>query len=404
MDALDIMTNIHQIIPYYQAVLSADEQRVIGYEVLGRINNEQGIISLGPFFQDETVPEEFRIEVDDAILTKALTQFVNSKEDVLIFINRDANLLMIDHGQSFLELLLSFKAKGINLENIVLEVTEHNFKGDIEQLNHLLTYYRTYGIKIAVDNIGKDSSNLDRIGLISPDILKIDLQALRKTTTTQSYHDVVYSIALLARKLGATLLYEDIETSFQLQYAWRNGGRYYQGFYLHEPSKDFVERDFLKMRLKQEFQQFIRHEKKKLNAIQNIAEQFQQDIQSLVTKFKKIENYNDFIIYLSKELTDKTFRIYICDEDGFQQSENIFKCNSTWELQTNYYMKNWSWRPYFLENIMKMRHNRLGILSDLYSDIETGEIIRTFSYPISQEHYLFIDLPYAYLYDHDAIL
>ncbi len=64
---------------------------------------------------------------------------------------------MLDHGESFLELLKEYEEQGIELNRIVLEITEHNFEGDIEQLYHMLAYYRTYGIKIAVDNIGKES-------------------------------------------------------------------------------------------------------------------------------------------------------------------------------------------------------------------------------------------------------
>jgi EAL-domain associated signalling protein domain len=80
----------------------------------------------------------------------------------------------------------------------------------------------------------------------------------------------------------------------------------------------------------------------------------------------------------------------------------MFKRNDRWELQPQYYMKNWSWRPYFLENIIRMRSRKRGILSDLYADIETGETIRTYSYPIDDQHYLFIDLSYSYLFEHDA--
>ncbi|QOR68372.1 EAL domain-containing protein [Cytobacillus suaedae] len=403
MDPLDIMANIDQVVPYYQAIFSADEQCVIGYEVFGRINTEQGIKSLGPFFHDETIPEEFRIEVDNEILRKALGVFSEFHQTSLIFINRNANLLMLDHGEAFLEMLLSYQQKGLELKNVVVEITEHNFQGDIEHLNHLLTYYRTYGIKIAVDNIGKESSNLERIGILSPDILKIDLQVLRQTEISQSFHDVVYSISLLARKLGANLLYEDIESSFQLQYAWKNGGRYYQGYYLQKPAGEFVERDILKERLKQEFHQFIRYEKKKLEALYVISEQFHVQLQSALLKFKRNDPYNDLLTNLGKILHDKSFRMYICDEDGFQQSANLLKKDNNWLVQEHYYMKNWSWRPYFLETIFRMRTKRIGILSDLYSDIETGETIRTFSYPLDDQLYLFIDVPYDYLYDHDAL-
>jgi len=404
LDALDIMTNIHHTAPFYQAIFSADEHRVIGYEVLGRIISNEQYISLGSFFQDDSVPEEYRIEVDDFILEKALKYILTLNDETLFFINRDANLLMLDQGQSLLGILLKYRDKGLALERIVIELAEHNFSGDIEQLNHLTTYYRTYGLKIAVDNIGKESSNFDRIGILSPDILKIDLQALRKTTTTQSYHDVLYSISLLARKIGATLLYEDIETLFQLQYAWKNGGRYYQGYFLHQPSKEIVNSDIMKDRLKAEIQKFIHHEKKKLLSVYNLSEHFHQLITQFVQKQKRVDDYNYLLTNLSNELDKQSFRIYICDEDGFQQSANISKKDNKWVLQTEYLFKNWSWRPYFLENIVRMRYSKKGILSDLYSDIESGEVIRTFSYPLNDGCYLFIDIPYSFLYEHDGLL
>jgi hypothetical protein len=40
----------------------------------------------------------------------------------------------------------------------------------------------------------------------------------------------------------------------------------------------------------------------------------------------------------------------------------------------------------------------------LYSDIETGETIRTFSFPMNGEDYLFIDISYQYLFQHDQLL
>ena len=54
-----------------------------------------------------------------------------------------------------------------------------------------------------------------------------------------------------------------------------------------------------------------------------------------------------------------------------------------------YYMKNWSWRPYFLENIMKMRFENKARLSDLYADIETGEMVRTFSSRLMMKTFIY---------------
>ena len=51
-----------------------------------------------------------------------------------------------------------------------------------------------------------------------------------------------------------------------------------------------------------------------------------------------------------------------------------------------------------------MRNEKRGILSDLYTDIETVETIRTFSYPINNKEYVFLDLSYSYLYENDGLL
>ncbi|WP_141431350.1 EAL domain-containing protein [Bacillus sp. 03113] len=404
MDALDIITDLENVIPFFQPIFSADEHRVIGYEILGRYRSKEGIESLGPFFLDESIPDEYRIDVDNTVLIKALDQALTLDKDILLFINRDADLLMVDDGEEFLQLLLQYQEKGINLDRIVLEITERNYKGQPDHLDHLLAYYRTYGIKLAIDKMGNDSSHLDRIGQLEPNILKIDLLALRSTTTAPSYQDILFSLSVLARKIGATLLFENIEMVFQLQFAWKNGGRYYQGFYLQKPSDCFVDKDILKEKLKNECHEFISYEKKKLEALFRITETFNTKLQEFLMKHRKYNAYEDLLKTLGNEMDGIAFRMYVCDEDGFQRSANLFKADNQWVLQQDYVQKNWSWRPYFLENIIKMRNEKKGILSDLYSDIETGESVRTFSYPLSNDHYLFIDLTYSFLYEHEELL
>ncbi|CAM5722207.1 EAL domain-containing protein [Bacillus circulans] len=397
MDALDILTDLENVIPYFQAIFSADEHRVIGYEVLGRYNGQDGAESLGDFFADEGIPDEYKLEVDQVILTKALDKALSLDEDVLLFINRDAEMLMKDDGEAFLDTLLEYEGKGIKLNRIVLELSERNYQGQFDHLDHLLIYYRTYGIKIAIDKMGSDSSYLDRLSDLGPDILKIDLLALRSTSTSHTYQDVLYSLSMLARKIGATLLFENIEMVYQLQFAWKNGGRFYQGYYLHYPEENFVERNSRKETLRNMFHEFILSEKKKLATIYDLTEEFQGQLQALLVKYKKYSSYEELLKLLSAELTEAAFRMYVCDEDGFQKSANIIKYENDWLIQPEYAHKNWSWRPYFLENIMKMRNEKKGILSDLYSDIETGETVRTYSYPLNSKEYLFIDLSYNYL-------
>jgi EAL domain-containing protein (putative c-di-GMP-specific phosphodiesterase class I) len=403
MDPLEILTNKENVFPVFQPIFSADEQIVIGYEILGRYRDEDGTHSLGPFFHDESIPDEYRMEIEDDLQMQALERIFDHNSKLLMFINRHPDLLMKDRGQSLLEQLLLLQEHGLSLDRIVIEITEHQFRGDIEQLNHVFTYLRTYGIQLAVDNVGRGSSNLDRLRLLKPDILKVDLQILKQTTSPNEYEDIFQSLSMLARKIGATLLYESIESPFQLQYAWKHSGRFYQGYFLARPEENFVAPTVCKQMLTEQFVRFIGHEKKKLLNQYQLTETLNRKLEEHHLKNKELDD-DELAFLVAKTLNDISFRVYICDENGLQTSANMVKVANEWKKQLEYKGKNWSWRPYFLENIIRMDYVKKGILSDLYSDIETGEMIRTFSFPIREQYYLFIDLPYAFIYSQDGLL
>jgi EAL domain-containing protein (putative c-di-GMP-specific phosphodiesterase class I) len=405
VDALEIMANLDKVVPYYQPIFSADDHEVIGYEVLGYMEIDGEAVSIGHFFLDESVPEDFRMEVDAIVLERAIQDYIQTDQSFYLFVNRNANILEYDEKELFLEQLLRYKEQGLKLTNIVIQITEHHFSGDIKSLRHLLIYYRTYGMKLAIDHIGKGNSNIRRVGMLAPDILKVDLAALDQEQNTPAYQDTLSSLSLLVRQMGATILYEGIDQFYHLQYAWKNGGRYYQGKYLQQASSVFMDKYGLKDRLRQECHSFIMHEKKKLQAIQSYSDVLNERLNTFMLRLKKIDDYDKFIQLLASELSDVSFRIYVCDEDGFQKSANIEKeSGGEWCLYPEYTSKNWSWRPYFLENIMKMRVNKKGRLSDLYTDIKSGETIRTFSYPTEDNHYIFMDIPYDYLYKNEGLL
>ena len=50
-----------------------------------------------------------------------------------------------------------------------------------------------------------------------------------------------------------------------------------------------------------------------------------------------------------------------------------------------------------------MRQEHTAELSSAYSDIETGELTRTFSMALPNNEYLFIDISYNYLYENNIV-
>lgn len=401
MDADKILADLKQVVPFYQPIFSADTHQVIGYEILGSIEKSE-YKSIAPLILDETIPEEYRIQVDNYILNEALKEIKPLGEDFKIFINRDPNLLMYDHGEEFMETLKRHLPLE-ELPRVILELSDTIHKMDnVEPLQHVLAYYKTYGIKIAFDHLG-EHTQLDKIAQLSPNILKVNVEELRMSSG-DSYQVILFSLGMLARRIGASILFENIETGFQFRFAWKNGGRYYQGDYLAKPARGFIDKSLLREKFQKECENFISYETKKLNIVYQKTKVFNEQLHEFQKLQNRYESHEEMLKALADKLENICFRLYVCDEQGYQTSPNILYQNGEWITQSRYLNRNWSWRPYFLENILKMRNEKKGILSDLYTDIETGETIRTFSYPINNKEYVFLDLSYSYLYENDGLL
>jgi EAL domain-containing protein (putative c-di-GMP-specific phosphodiesterase class I) len=402
MDPLDVVSNLDKVIPYFQPIYGADTQNCTGIEVVGRMKQET-LHSLEFFFANDLVPDDYLLEVDNHILIQSLEEVVRSNFKGSIFINRHPSALLADDPENLLSILQSYEDKGIKLKNIVIILQHQLFYGFEKELKNLITYYQTYGIKFAINSVNDKLINLEKLRYLSPDIIKIDFKMVQQIHTS-SFQDLLHSVIHVARKIGASMYYDGIIDSLQLRSAWKNGGRFYQGAYLCVPQPEINQINHECEPLKNDIVKFIRGEKTKLIALRDMTNLIQQRVETVINKFND-KDLNVFLQKISIELNSFCFRMYICDEDGFQQTANLFKLyGEQWELQSQYKGRNWSWRPYFLETILRMQANDRGILSDVYRDIETGEKIRTFSYPMENGSYLYIDLSYDFLFKHNELL
>jgi len=397
MDAIEVLTNINSLTPFYQPIFSADEHVVVAYEISGKLMNNGDWVALNTFPYDEDIPEEYRVEVQHKILHTALAQLKTEPKTFDIFLPCNANLLVLDYGESFFDIIKQYIPED-ELSRIVIVISEHNFKGDFNQLNNILRYYKTYGVKIAINQVGSES-HLDYIKKLSPNILKVNIEQL-SYESWGAQNDLFTSLGALARKIGANMLFEGIDTVHQLQFAWKNSGRYYQGKFLADAA-NLIPRDKLKNSFKDKCRQFIATEKRLLEETYNTLKRLEGELEQEVQQAAPTSKAPQLLLELARRLDYCTFRIYICDEEGFQTSPNIMRVNGEWNVQTEAVNKNWSWRPYFLKNIIKMKNDQKGIFSDVYSDIDTGEMTRTFSIPLEDNEYLFIDITYDYLFKYN---
>lgn len=401
MDVLAIIDKIENIEVLFEPIYSADEHMIVAYEALGQLATDEETINIIDFLYDTSVPSYIRSEVEQSFIKQVLELAEEELEENRLFIPCNPELFMNDFGDSYIQLLKDHVDESL-LSHLYLTMRVNHYNGELKQLIHPLRYLKTYGIKLVLDQLNSESK-LEQLLILEPSIIKIKVSQLNYDAWGAQSH-IFTMIQSLALRMGAMLMFEEITTDYQLHLAWKNGARYFKGSYLQKPSKNFVTKHELKERFHNECKQFIATEIKLLEAKYEEMDKLQKTIYTIVEEVKPSSKDVDRLLELAEKLENIAFRFYICDEEGYQTSPNIIRKEDKWEVDNSKIGKNWSWRPYFLFNLIQLRHNGNGELSTPYNDIETGEMTRTFSMALSNQNYLFIDINYDYLYEHNIIM
>jgi EAL domain-containing protein (putative c-di-GMP-specific phosphodiesterase class I) len=107
---------------------------------------------------------------------------------------------------------------------------------DANALVRLAAEMRRHGIRLAIDDFGSAQSNLDRVDLVGPDVVKIDGKWFRKLTQVAETVRLFPALVAGLKERGADVLVEGIENAWQLRIALDSGVDFYQGCLLGRPA------------------------------------------------------------------------------------------------------------------------------------------------------------------------
>ncbi|WP_169090201.1 EAL domain-containing protein [Paenibacillus sp. PL91] len=377
---------------FYQPIIAMDTRKIIGYEVLGRAVKGDSVRSLGPFFCNAQVAEEDHIVVDRLLREQAFSKLAKTEEKPLLFINLKPSWIYRYEENGELYTLSLLDKYGIDPKRIVIEITEESFHGSMEGLRAVVDIYRSRGCLIAIDDVGSGFSSTDRIAHIQPNLLKIDIHMIKKSATHDGYFGVLRSFSDLAEQIGASLLVEGVETREDLSRSIQAGARYVQGFMFARAEPEFREPDCFATIIESELEQRLLHYLGAERYWQRKSEQLAEQLVEVVNKACVPEQKDDWIELLLHKLYDHCIRVYLCNEDGIQLSSNYYReSDKDWQREEQYRGANWSWRPYFVPNLVLLNENRRAIVSRAYTDLESHAWIRTVSVLVAPGLILFMD-------------
>lgn len=121
-----------------------------------------------------------------------------------------------------------------NLDNLVLEVTEHSGVSDYAELEAALATMRPYA-RIAIDDFGAGYSSLRHILALEPDILKLDMSLVRGIDTDPAKRALASAMVGFAGRVNARIVAEGIETVEERDVLRDLGVNYGQGYLFSRP-------------------------------------------------------------------------------------------------------------------------------------------------------------------------
>lgn len=315
-----------EICPYFQPIICLKTGKIFAYEALIRgwvVDTKEPISPSELFALSDSL--QLTQDFDQLCQQLALENFkeFDNNNDALLFMNIHTNCIYkesVDDGVlPDLTERMGFHPSVIGLEFIESKANSSH------ELIYFVRQQRESGFLIVVDDFGSEHSNIERLILIHPDIIKIDRNIIHGIDKDAYRQSILKSIVSLSEMTGSVCLAEGVETEEELLTCALLGVNLLQGFAIGRPDADLkkIEKSALKKikscqnHLRKQIVSRLKETSYLTSDVNSVADWLVrqidcQPIESMETIFE------EFII-VNSEIES----IFVLDEDGIQVTDMV---------------------------------------------------------------------------------
>jgi len=193
----------------YQPIVTAADRVLVGFEALLRARDHAGVEHPpGPLFaQAERAGWSARL--DRIARTAAVSGAAGWLGDRQLFVNFVPTAIY-DPKVCLATTARAADLAGVDMAQIVFEVTEGEQVSDLAHLERVFGYYRDKGARVALDDLGSGWSSLTVLARLEPDVVKLD-RALVNDLTPAAARSVIGAVVDITHAYGGLVLAEGIE-------------------------------------------------------------------------------------------------------------------------------------------------------------------------------------------------
>lgn len=189
------------------------------------------------------------IPVGKWVLHRALEMCVKCREkrpDFKVSVN--LSYIQILKSNFFKDVTEALEQYKLRPDSLIIELTESGYVENSPVVRKLWEQLKDRGVLIAIDDFGTGYSNLQSIGNMMPDIIKLDRGFTVKALNNNYEHQLMNQIIRLIHSVDLKVCVEGVETMEELTEIERLSADCIQGYYYGKPCekqafyKDFVEK------------------------------------------------------------------------------------------------------------------------------------------------------------------
>jgi len=205
---------------------------VFGAEGLAR-GTTGSVLGNPSFLLAYAARKELLFEADMICIRAALHEVSVLGHPLVTFLNVQPRSLT--NPELTTKLCSAVAAAGLDEKSIVLELTEQQTIVNPRAFAATLQKLRDRGFRIALDDFGEGSSNLNLFQDLRPDYLKISGTFCRNLAHDPFKQIIVQSTAEMAARAGTATIMEAVETAEEAEVLRRLGIDYAQGYFFLKP-------------------------------------------------------------------------------------------------------------------------------------------------------------------------
>jgi len=217
----------------FQPIVSAQTQKVHGYECLIRMIDLDGEVEIAGNF----IPQAEQlglIRLIDRRVLELVTEVLYEHLDLHLALNVSG--VTATEALCIEGYLTHIQANQAVADRMTIELTETSALRDMEQSVRFVSKLRDLGCKIAIDDFGAGYTSFRNLQDLAVDSVKIDGSFIRGLANNKDNQLFVRTLVDLARNFGIDTVAEFVTTQQEADLLREYGVDYLQGFYFGEPT------------------------------------------------------------------------------------------------------------------------------------------------------------------------